>query len=296
MVQHSLAGEEACCLHLFFPHLAAGGRPVTIHLEVRRFFCGSQECELRTFAEQVPAVTQRHQRRTAQLGSVLEAVALALAGRAGARPASALGIAVSRTTLIRLIRALPDPEIGQITVLGVDDFAKKRGHSYATVLVDLDEEQHGHRVVDVLADREAGTLADWLREHPGVQVVCRDRAGAYAQGARDGAPDAIQVADRWHLWDNLGGYVEKTVAAHHRCLKDQQVVPEPPTAGEAPDMQQVAVQAAVTHAESRTRVVRTRQRYQQVQALKAPGKSITTIIRELGPAPGTVRNSSPVAT
>src|SRR5258708_4065724 len=129
MVQHSLAGEEACCLHLFFPHLAAGGRPVTIHLEVRRFFCGSQECELRTFAEQVPAVTQRHQRRTAQLGSVLEAVALALAGRAGARPASALGIAVSRTTLIRLIRALPDPAIGQVTVLGVDDFAKRRGHS-----------------------------------------------------------------------------------------------------------------------------------------------------------------------
>jgi len=102
---------------------------VTIHLEVRRFFCGSQECELRTFAEQVPAVTQRHQRRTAQLGSVLEAVALALAGRAGARPASALGIAVSRTTLIRLIRALPDPAIGQVTVLGVDDFAKRRGHS-----------------------------------------------------------------------------------------------------------------------------------------------------------------------
>jgi transposase len=124
--------------------------------------------------------------------------------------------------------------------------------------------------------------------------ACRSSAGTVPeptplQGARDGAPDAIQVADRWHLWDNLGGYVEKTVAAHHRCLKDQQVVPEPPTAGEAPDMQQVAVQAAVTHAESRTRVVRTRQRYEQVQALKAQGKSITTIIRELGLAPGTVR-------
>ena len=166
-MQHSLAGEEACCLGVFFPYLAdlqvnkvedlgngvlitarsragdaschgcglssarvnsryrrrlhdlaAGGRAVMIDLEVRRFFCGNPGCELRTFAEQVPAVTQRHQRRTPLLGSLLEAVALALAGRAGARLAGALGIEVSRSTLIRLIRALPDPGIGQVTRAG----------------------------------------------------------------------------------------------------------------------------------------------------------------------------------
>ncbi|WP_229799170.1 ISL3 family transposase, partial [Planomonospora parontospora] len=265
---------------------ALGGRRVLIRVISRRFFCDNDLCPAATFAEQIPNLTSRYARHSPLLASMLKAIALALAGRAGARLARILGLLTSRSTLLRRIRALPDPEVGQVTVLGVDDFALRRGHVYGTILIDMDT----RRPVDLLPDREAATLAAWLREHPGIEVVCRDRAGAYAEGTRAGAPEAIQVADRWHLWDNLGRYAEKTVAAHHACLYPPAPAPAMPVADHpSHDLEQRAAEAAQARAETSAIVVRTRTRYQQIQELKAAGHGIKPIMRELGLAKGTVR-------
>jgi hypothetical protein len=173
----------------------------------------------------------------------------------------------------------------------VDDFAFRRGRDYGTILVNAETGEP----VDLLRDREADTFAGWLKEHPGAEVICRDRAGAYADGARQGAPAAVQVADRWHIYHNLSEHVEKAVARHRGCLEEPAPEPEPEeTAGgqAAPDLQQAAAAAAARRAEESALAVRTRQRYEQVQALRAQGKGIKPIMRETGLAKETVRAST----
>jgi transposase len=157
---------------------------------------------VQTFREQVP---DRYQRRTTRLAGQAGEVARRLAGRAGAGLLAALGVPLSRHTALRLLLRLALPEVALPRVLGVDDFALRRGQVYATILTGAETGQR----VDVLASRKADVLEAWLRGHPGVQVVCRDGSGAYGEAVRRALPSAVQAGDRWHWWHGLAGAVLK---------------------------------------------------------------------------------------
>ena len=254
---------------------AIAGQETVIDLGVRRFFCTVVSCARKIFAEQIDGLTVRHGRSSGLARRLLESVALALGGRAGARLTTRLGLHVGRMTLLRLVRALPEPPAPTPTVLGVDDFALRRGHRYGTVLVDMAT----HQVIDVLDERSADSLAAWLAAHPGVEVICRDRAGCYAEGAARGAPAAIQVADRWHLLHNLSEAVDKAVARHRRCLN--------PTPDPTPAPAEPTPPPAVAAVDGRL-AQRTRARHAEVHALREQGLGIYVIARRLGLDPKTV--------
>ena len=208
---------------------------------------------------------------------MLEAIALALAGRAGSRLAARLGIATSRDSLLRLVRGLPEPSVEAVPVLGVDDFAFRRGRHYGTVLIDL----RRHRPIEVFDGRDGTRLAGWLRQHPEVKVICRDRGGSYADGARQGAPDAVQVADRFHLWQNLAQAVEKAIIAHRADLAEPLPRPTAQPSGKPPALRNPAPEKKI--------VARMRDQYTAAHQLRAQGLSKAEVARRLGLHPATVR-------
>ncbi|MEV1025573.1 ISL3 family transposase [Streptomyces sp. NPDC050264] len=258
--------------YLRFPHdLPTVGKSVVLALRVRRFICAEGSCPRKTFAEQVPGLTRRFGRRTERLRSTLISVGLALAGRSGARMTDVFGAPVSRNTLLRSIASLPDPPTATPRVVGVDEYAQRKGRIYGTVLVDVET----RRPIDLLPDREADTLAAWLAERPGIEIVCRDRAPFSADGATRGAPQALQVADRWHLWHNLGEAAEKCIYRHRDCLRP---LPEQPE-----ELQEKPDPAASSPWPTGHRFAeRTRAKHATIHALLVAGHSKRSVARQLG--------------
>jgi hypothetical protein len=188
---------------------------VRLRVRVHKFFCDEPICEREIFAERLEGVACVYARSTDRHRQALEWIAFALGGEAGARLARELGLLVSPDTLLNRIRRAFRTEVGNVRVLGVDDFGFKRGNASGTIMVDLER----HKIVDLLQGHSTEAIAQWLRRHPGVEVVSRDRSNVCREGIEAGAPEARQVTDRWHLLHNLTQVLEEFLLQKRSALK-----------------------------------------------------------------------------
>lgn len=288
VVAHSTWQEAICpaCqqrsrrVHSYYQRAPAdlpiSDRRVRLQLTVRRFRCETQGCSKATFAERLPDLLAPHAQRTERLTTALGAVAFALGGEAGSRLATKLGMPTSGDTLLRTIRRTPGPAVAGPRVIGVDDWAIRRGRVYGTILVDLER----RRVADLLCDRTAQTLAEWLKAHTSVQTVARDRSGEYARGITLGAPQAQQVADRWHLLVNLREACERLLDRLRPELSALRPSKEP----EPPDGIPILRLRHRSRQEVAARDGRRERRialYEKVHRLRRAGHSIRAIARHL---------------
>lgn len=193
-----------------FTDLPWQGLAVRFRLHTRRWRCSNPDCERQIFTERLPAVLTPFARRTVRFAEVVDAIAFALGGEAGVRVLATLGLPISADTLLNRVRSASMPASPAPRVIGVDDWAWRTGNRYGTIIVDLDR----HRVVELVPDREVETIVTWLHQHPSIEVIARDRGDTSIEAATTGAPQATQVADRWHLLKHLVAVVEASLLQH----------------------------------------------------------------------------------
>ena len=258
---------------------------VTVQLQLlsRKFFCTNKTCERRIFCERLPRVVATYGRQTVRLNDALHLIGIMLGGQAGVKLAMGLGMPISPDTILRRIHQSRLPVTPTPRVLGVDDWAWRKGHRYGTILVDLER----HQSIELLPDREASTLANWLKAHPGVEIITRDRSKAYESAIQQGAQTAIQVADRFHLLQNLAETLDQTFGAHSQALKAiatgsslSSTVTNPGSTAVVPVLPQQPSTKEQRRAEQRR--ARRLGNYQQVWDLHHQGWSAPAIARQLG--------------
>lgn len=265
------------------------GTSVTLKLQLGRWRCRNRECVRRIFTERVASILLPHAQRTNRLAEISLLVGRALGGRAGQRLLIRLGMPASRHTVLRQVtRAARHPGSSKVRVVGVDDWAWSKGQSFGTILVDLERRE----VADLLPTRSAKALSEWLAQHPEVVVVSRDRQGVYAQGARRGAPEAMQVADRFHLMLNLRQAVERELAVQRPHLRltltpSSAPVLEPAPEGEtsANPGRQIQVSSLVWKQQAEMARQRRQEKvelFQTIQRMKAAGMKSVRIAKHLG--------------
>ena len=266
-------------------------RSARIQLHARRFFCDGPDCSRRIFAERLPQLVAPRQRTTARLYGAHTEAGCALGGEAGARLSARRALPTSPDTLLRRVRRATLPLGPAVRVLGVDDWAFRKGHRYGTILCDLER----RCTVDLLPERSAEALCDWLKEHPEVEIISRDRGDEYVRGATAGAPQAIQVADRWHLLRNLSDALKGTVDRHHAevatAAQEGAIATVPGPGRDAAANTAAAAAPRVLPGAERQKVRRQRrqQRYEQVLELNRQGLSHRAIADRLGMHRSTVR-------
>ena len=263
---HQIARREHSHYYRTVAVLSVAGKPFHLRLYVRRFFCDNPDCQRQTFAERFPTFLLPFARRTQRSAHQQHHLGLALGGEAGARELCTLVMPLSADALLRLIRAAPQRAIAILRVVGIDDWAWCKGQSYGTILVDLET----HQVIDLLADRSAESVRAWFEAHPGITIVSRDRGAEYIEGISQGAPQATQVADRWHLLHNLREALERLLEQHRSCLAAAAAIPQPPSTPAEPLADLSTTPAILTKAEQRRQTTRQKRlaRYEAVLELQ----------------------------